>query len=268
MDDSRRRHEVMQDSASDDRGNVRLLLLLLVLIVGGGAAVVIYAMRYRGDMEGPVEEFLKAMRSKNPNWARNQMGGATTAEWLQALLDRNPQVFASDHWRIDAPGSSGATAYPRIPCVITGTDGREYALTFVLLEFGHGFTIDRIESKDIRFPRPRFGVTLLQIAEKALDGGERELVVEFKVEGAQGRGEGSSFAYDVLVQGEVRDAKGKTVVARREVGHIQETRPDDEATFTGTCRFQAPGTGKLEAYLVADDAVSGKGTVGSGYVWK
>ncbi len=259
---------MMQGMSSGGRGNVKIVLLLLVLIVGGGAAGVFFVFTHRGDMEGPVEEFLKAMRARNTNWARNQTGGVVTTEWLQALLDRNPQVFASDRWHIDSPGPSGKTAYPRVPCVITGTDGRDYTLTFVLREFGHGFTIDRIESRDIRFPRPGFDVPLLRITEKALDGGERELVVEFRIEGAAGREEGSSFAYDVRVQGEVRDAAGKTVVARREVGRIQETGPDDEESFTGTCRFQAPGTGKLEVLLVAEDAVSGENTVHSGYVWK
>ncbi len=239
---------------------LRLSLILLAFLGGGVVLLVKFAPRFPGDPTTTVWEFFEAMRSRNLGQASMETAGLCTSEWLQSLLDRNPQVFASDRLSVLSPGPGAPTGRVGIECTITGTDGKEYKITCVCREFGHGYTIDEIQSKDLRFPRPRLSVSQLRVSQNKLAQGVTEFVVDFTILGLASRAQGPKFDYDVRIRGRLEDVSRKVLVPEREVDHIRESREGEDEVFTGTCRFQAPGAGEFEVLLLVDDLVSGQHT--------
>lgn len=128
--------------------------------IGIGASVAmlaatIGAMMFAKELQVKmVEAHLAALRAKDVAGAFKDIDSERVSKnYVQALFDRNPQVFGSDRVSVTPRfiEDSCGHKYAQIEASIVGTDGKTYAITY-LLEGNGGWTIDSIYSEDLAQP--------------------------------------------------------------------------------------------------------------------
>lgn len=247
-----------------ERGAGKLVVIgcLGAIVLFGGIAILVVVLT--ASQVKLVEAHLAGMRSKDVEAAFKDVDAThITKEQVKTILELNPQVFGSDD--VSFPSrrveTEGGQEKAEIVANITGTDGKEYTIQYVLLKSGEAWKIAGIRSDDIALAPKDLTIQGVKTSMSKLDGGATKLNVKFEVAGAGSRKNGEKYDYDVVLKGKLVDASGVVIVAEQVVAHFKDSVDSNVATVTGDYNFTVPSgvTGDVKATILVEDAVSGKG---------
>ena len=233
-----------------------------MIVLGAGIVVLVFVLT--GPQAKMVEAHLAAMRSKDVDAAFKDVDAQqVTKEQVKALLDLNPQVFASTD--VSMPSRRVVTENGQekaeIVAKIKGTDGKEYSIQYVLLKSGDAWKIAGIRSDDLVLAPAAVTIGGVKVSQKNNEDGGTALNIKFEVTGCGSRANGAKFDYDVVMKGKLVDASGAVIVDEQEVAHFQKAVDSNAAAVTGDYNFTIPPgvSGEVKATIIVEDTISGKG---------
>lgn len=208
-----------------------------------------------------VEAHLAALRARDIDGAYKDIGSAgMSKEYIQALLDHNPQVFDSGRVSVtpDYIDDSCGDKSARIQATIVGTDGKTYAITYEL-RGNRGWTIAEILSSDLTCPPAPVAIQGPNVSATRGNGGT-EVRIDFMVLGWDTYRWAERWEYDVVLRTKLDGPAGRVIQPVQEVGRYEHTQPWEDRCIPRVLKFILPDgeKGEYKATVVLENVLTGR----------